>query len=260
MADKYRGYTLDKKWVYGEKIECKWQGKDIIMIKPENEPFIYPADKDGKFDEDIVEMLVNFVPSKKPLGAERVALACNAIAVIPESIGKWLGTDSNGNDIYEKDRVLLVPINWEIDKNKKKHNANKEIIIYATRETIGTIEHDKETSVAIVTVDLDYCKKYPFCDNELNDKYREDALFKAQIIGTRAEIVGNYVHLDTTRCWADYIIVNGSRIGHSAFDKLRQEWEVHMDNNGLPIARISAEAYPIYIKTLRRVEENDDEQ
>lgn len=23
MADKYRGYTLDGKWVYGEKIECK---------------------------------------------------------------------------------------------------------------------------------------------------------------------------------------------------------------------------------------------
>lgn len=247
MADKYRGYTLDNKWVYGEKIECKWQGKDIIMIKPENEPFIYPADKDGKFNEDIVVMLDIFVPSKKPLGAERVALACNAIAVIPESIGKWLGTDSNGNDIYEKDRLVML-------------QDNEKEICYATENLAECFRIARETGYMTVTVDTSYCEKYPFCDNELNDKYRENALFKAQIIGTHAEIVGNYVHLDTTRCWADYIIVNGSRIGRSAFDKLRQEWEVCMDNNGLPIARIFAEAYPIYIETLRRVEENDDKQ
>ena len=247
MTDKYRGYTLDNKWVYGEKIECKWQGKDIIMIKPENEPFIYPADKDGKFNEDIVVMLDIFVPSKKPLGAERVALACNAIAVIPESIGKWLGTDSNGNDIYEKDRLVML-------------QDNEKEICYATENLAECFRIARETGYMTVTVDTSYCERYPFCDNELNDKYRENALFKAQIIGTRAEIVGNYVHLDTTRCWADYIIVNGSRIGHSAFGKLRQEWEVHRDNNGLPIARISAEAYPIYIETLRRVGENDDKQ
>lgn len=131
---------------------------------------------------------------------------------------------------------------------------------------LNTVKNDmpmvlnNDVGYMTVTVDTGYCERYPFCDNELNDKYRENALFKAQIIGTRAEIIGNYVHLDTTRCWADYIIVNGSRIGRSAFDKLRQEWEVHMDNNGLPIARISAEAYPIYIETLRRVEENDDKQ
>ena len=247
MADKYRGYTLDNKWVYGEKIECKWQGKDIIMIKPENEPFIYPADKDGKFDEDIVVMLDIFVPSKKPLGAERVALACNAIAVIPESIGKWLGTDSNGNDIYEKDRLVML-------------QDNEKEICYATENLAECFRIARETGYMTVTVDTSYCEKYPFCDNELNDKYRENALFKAQIIGTHAEIVGNYVHLNTTRCWADYIIVNGSRIGHSAFDKLCQKWEVCRDNNGLPIARIYAEAYPIYIETLRRVGENDDKQ
>lgn len=254
MADKYRGYTLDNKWVYGEKIECKWQGKDIIMIKPENEPFIYPADKDGEFNKDIVEMLDNFVPSKKPFGAERIALACNAVAVIPESVGKWLGKDSNGNDIYEKDKLTYTSANPQ--KLDYKHT------MFATEINIVYMISLMKNNEVILTVDTSYCEIYPFIDNiiDYSEKYnkykiiREKALYEAQVAGVNKKVVGNYLHLDTTRCWEDYIIVSASH------NEICQNWEVAQHNNGLPIARIYAEAYPIYIETLRRVGENDDEQ